>query len=104
MLNLCPDRDAGWDVGVNLITRSNVYSALPAQLGGECLMLREGGCRCCPRACPALGNAASDLLSRVLPDATDLLFSAQELSRQRCGIFSPAVAARGTYSSQKQVA
>lgn len=52
--------------------------------------------RRCPRAPPALGNAASAMLGRVLPDATDLLFCAQELSRQRCGILSLAVAAQGT--------
>lgn len=73
------------------------------QPGGECWMLREGGLP--PPVCfPALGNAASDLLSHCLLDATNLLFSALELSRQRGGIFSPAVAVHGTYSSQKQVA
>lgn len=104
MPSLDLDGEAGWDVAVNLIARSNIFFVPAALLGGECRMLREVGCHCCLRASPALGDAASDLLSPVLPDATDLLFSAQELSRQRCGIFSLAVAARRTYSSQKQVA
>ena len=48
-----------------------------------------GGLQSLPACFPALGNAASDSLGRCLPDATDLLFSAQELSRQRRGVFQP---------------
>lgn len=69
------------------------------QLGGDCLMLAEGGHHsylCC------VGNAASDVPGHILQDATKLLFSAQQLSRQSCGILSPIAAVRGTRSSQRQ--
>lgn len=41
---------------------------------------------------------------QLLPDATDLLFSAWEVSRQRCRIFSLAIAAQSAHGSHKQVA
>lgn len=96
MLHLCLDRDAVWDVAVNLMTRSNIYFVRPVQPGGECWMLREGGLSLLSACFPALGNAASDLLSHRLLDATNLLFSALELSRQCSGVFSLAVAAHST--------
>lgn len=103
MPSLCLDWGADGAVAVNVRMRSNIYFVLPMQLSVEYGMLVRG-LQVLPACSPGSWGCRLDLLSCVLLDATNLLRSAQELSRQRCGIFSLADAVCRTYNLPKQVA